>query len=238
VIYIEYNIKPIEVKKKYSLVIDQILELIKNGVFKVNGKLLPERIMAKKLGVSRPSVREAYSALEIVGILESKVGSGTYVKSKRISNILKLKIEDISEKEDSPYEIISVRKLIEPEVLYLATKNATSEDIAEIEQIFNIMKNEINDLGCYTLKSDALFHLGIAKASGNLVLLKLIEYIIELTDERLWKNIREKIIKTPSYIEHDIRHHENMVQCIKKRDLKNARKIIKKHFGEVLREFK
>ena len=61
-------------------------------------KLPPERLMAKKLGVSRPSVREAYSALEIAGILESRAGSGTYVKSVNINKFYLNKIEDISKK--------------------------------------------------------------------------------------------------------------------------------------------
>ncbi|MCK5093139.1 MAG: FadR family transcriptional regulator, partial [Spirochaetes bacterium] len=78
---IDFDIKPIETKKRYVLVIDQILDLIRDGAFKTGDKLPPERIMATKLKVSRPSVREAYCVLEIVGILESKVGSGTFVKA-------------------------------------------------------------------------------------------------------------------------------------------------------------
>ena len=96
---IEFEIKPIETKKRYALVIDQISNLIKKGAFKKGDKLPPERIMAKKLGVSRPSVREAYSALEIAGILESRVGSGTYVQSENINDFLQKNINYIDTKE-------------------------------------------------------------------------------------------------------------------------------------------
>ena len=99
-------------------------------MFKAGDKLPPERTIAAKLGVSRPSVREAYCVLEIVGILESKVGSGTYVQSNNIDQISMSKIRDISTQEESPYEILEVRKLIEPEIVSLAVKNATDKEVS------------------------------------------------------------------------------------------------------------
>ena len=87
--------------------------------------------MAEKLEVSRPSVREAYCVLEIVGILESKVGSGTYVKSGDIDQISINKIRDISTQEESPYEILEVRKIIE-QIFFAETqiKKACEDHVA------------------------------------------------------------------------------------------------------------
>lgn len=233
---IDIDIKPIETKKRYALVIDKILDLIRKGAFKVNDRLLPERLMAKKLGVSRPSVREAYSALEIVGILESRAGSGTYVKSGSIDNFFKQKIEDISSKEESPYEIIEVRKIIEPEIVVLAAKNSTPTDISEIEKVLEKMKSEMVGDKSYTLKADALFHLRIAKASGNAVLLNVMKYILDLTEERLWETIRAEIVKKPGHLEKDIKYHESILDCIRNKDAKNARSLMKRHFNEIQKE--
>ncbi len=233
---ISIDIEPIETKKRYALVIDKILELLEKGAFKINEKLPPERVMAKKLGVSRPSVREAYSALEIAGILESRAGSGTYVKSININNFFMSKIEDISSKEESPYEIIEVRRIIEPEIVALAAKNATSKDIKEIERILGKMKLEIKNSGSYTLETDSLFHIKLAKTSGNGVLLNLMKYIIDLTKEKLWGNIREKIVNIPGHLEHDIKYHEDIVRYIRNKDVKNARSLMRKHFNEIKKE--
>ena len=233
---IEFEIKPIETKKRYALVIDQISNLIKKGAFKKGDKLPPERIMAKKLGVSRPSVREAYSALEIAGILESRVGSGTYVQSENINGFFEKKINDIAAKEESPYEIFGLRKIIEPEIVALAAKNAKPENISEIESILKRMKSQIKDGQSYTLETDRMFHLTIAKASGNSVLLHTLRYVLDLTEEELWKKIRGQIIKSPEHLTKDIEYHEKVFNCIKNKDVKNARIIMKKHFTEILKE--
>jgi DNA-binding FadR family transcriptional regulator len=233
---IEFEIKPIETKKRYALVIDQIIDLIKQGSFKKGDRLPPERIMAKKLGVSRPSVREAYSALEIAGILESRVGSGTYVQSERINDFFEKKINDIATKEESPYEIISLRKIIEPEIVALAAKNAKPENISEIESILRKMKSQIKEGQSYTLDTDRMFHIAVAKASGNSVLLHTLQFILDLTEEDLWKKIREQIIKTPEHSIKDIDYHEKVFNCIKNKDIKNARVIMKKHFTAILKE--
>lgn len=218
------------------MVVDRILDLIKKGVFKVGDRLPPERLMAKKLGVSRPSVREAYSALEIVGVLESKAGSGTYVKSDNINKFFEDKIRDISTKEESPYEIIEVRKIIEPEIVSRAAKNSTSEDISEIEKILEKMKSEMKDGESYTLETDAIFHLRIAKASGNAVLLNVMKYILDLSKERLWETMRAELVKRPGHLEKDIEYHESVLNCIKNKDVRHARSLMKKHFNEILKE--
>jgi GntR family transcriptional repressor for pyruvate dehydrogenase complex len=230
---IDFEIKPIETKKRYVLVIDQILDLIKGGAFKVGDKLPPERTMASKLDVSRPSVREAYCVLEIVGILESKVGSGTYVKSNDIDQISLSKIRDISRIEESPYEILEVRKIIEPEIVSLAVQNATEEDVIEIERILQKMKLEKEENEKYSVETDALFHLRIAQSAGNTVLLNIMKYINDLLRERLWDRIIDSPDIRPGDLVRDIQFHENVFQCIKTRDKNSVRPIMLKRFNEL-----
>ncbi|MDR7465382.1 MAG: GntR family transcriptional regulator, partial [Armatimonadota bacterium] len=68
-------------KKKSTHVAEQILQAIMSGQYRVGDRLPPERVLAEEMGVSRPSVREALSALQIVGVVASRVGDGTYVRS-------------------------------------------------------------------------------------------------------------------------------------------------------------
>jgi GntR family transcriptional repressor for pyruvate dehydrogenase complex len=230
---IDLDIKPIETKKRYVLVIDQILDLIKGGVFKAGDKLPPERTMAAKLGVSRPSVREAYCVLEIVGILESKVGSGTYVQSNNIDQISMSKIRAISTQEESPYEILEVRKLIEPEIVSLAVNNATDKDIREIEEILQKLKAETEEKGVYSFETDTMFHLRIAEATGNSVLFNMMKYIMNLIHERLWNSIIDEPEALKDDLMNDIDFHESIFNCIKNGDANQVRPIMVKRFNEM-----
>jgi GntR family transcriptional repressor for pyruvate dehydrogenase complex len=199
-------------------------------------KLPPERLMARKLGVSRPSVREAYSALEIAGILESRAGSGTYVKSTDINKFYLNKIEDISSKEESPYEILEVRKIIESEAAYLAAKNASEDDVKQIMDVLNTMRSEMKTSNSYSLETDALFHMSIARASGNSVLMNIMKYIFDLTKEKLWENIRAKLTNLKEHRKRDIRNHEEIAKLISRKDAVGARSVTRKHFTEIQKE--
>jgi len=189
--------------------------------------------MAAKLGVSRPSVREAYCVLEIVGILESKVGSGTYVRSSNIDQISIRKIEDISTQEESPYEILEVRKIVEPEIVTLAVENASETDIREIGEILQRMKAEIQENEIYSLETDSLFHMKIAEATGNSVLFNMMKYIMNLIHERLWKSIIDEPDVLKDDLIHDIEFHENIFNCMKTRDVQGVRSIMIERFNEI-----
>ncbi|MCL5985611.1 MAG: FadR family transcriptional regulator [Actinobacteria bacterium] len=229
-------LKPIQLKKKYSIVIEKILDLIKQGYFKAGDKLPPERIMADKLGVSRPSVREGYCALEMTGILESRAGSGTYVKSVDINATAEKKLDEISTTEESPYEAIEIRKILEPEIAALACTKASLDDIKKVESILENMKDQIKQKGSYDLQTDAQFHLTLAEIADNQLLYKIIENIINIMYESLWVEIRERIVKNPGHKERDIKYHENIVSLIKENKPREMRSLVKEHFEFVRRE--
>ena len=73
------KIKQVKFQRKSTIIAEQILEKIKHGEYKSGAKIPPERTLAEQMGVGRPSIREAISALQIVGILESRPGDGSYV---------------------------------------------------------------------------------------------------------------------------------------------------------------
>ncbi len=100
-------------KKKSSFIADQILLMINSGRYKAGSKLPSERIITEQMGVSRPSLREAISALQIVGILESRPGDGTYVCGPAATEDLVRQALDVLEECDSPYENMQARKALE-----------------------------------------------------------------------------------------------------------------------------
>jgi GntR family transcriptional repressor for pyruvate dehydrogenase complex len=103
----------VKTKRKHLFVAEQILSAIKQGLYEPNTKLPPERVLAEKMGVSRNSVREALSALQVLNIIESRAGDGTYVK-KLVKDInIESQILPILEKSESPFRIFEARSVLE-----------------------------------------------------------------------------------------------------------------------------
>lgn len=232
------HLKPLDLKKRYVLVMNQILDLIKRGIYSEGDILPPERVIATRMGISRPSVREAYSALEIAGILESRVGSGTYVKSANLGQIMKKEIKNISTREESPYEIFEVRKILESETVALAARHAAGADVEALREILGQMKKEIRGKGSYSLGTDATFHLKIAEMAGNSMLLNVMRYVVDYSKERLWKLMRAKLITLPGHKEKDIAFHVAIVRSIEQRDSVRARSLMNQHFTQLQKELR
>ena len=118
-------------QRLYEQVAGQVTELVARGEFKPGDRLPPERDLAKALGVSRPTVREAMIALEIAGLVEVRVGAGTFVTDKASTNggTNGRLFEGVG---SSPLELIAARRTIEPEVAALAAQLATEAELTAI----------------------------------------------------------------------------------------------------------
>src|SRR5689334_18325649 len=111
-------LQAVDNRRLYRQIADQIAALIENGEYGSGQRLPPERDLARQLGVSRPSVREALIALEVEGYVEVRVGSGVYVLGRpRASAAPKLPADS------GPFELIKARWLIEAECAALAAKH-------------------------------------------------------------------------------------------------------------------
>jgi len=136
--------KKVKTKRVYMKIVEQVQDLIKEGKLKLGDKLPPEHILAEKFGTSRPSVREALSALEILGVIESRGGKGNFIKGNLNSPLYEQRFRELQE-EESPFELLEARKAVETEIAGLAAEKATPEDIREIEEALDRMENALND---------------------------------------------------------------------------------------------
>ena len=167
--------KPIETKRLYQQIADQIRSLIQGGQFVPGARLPAERDLAHQLGVSRPSLREALIALEIDGSVEIRSGSGVYVCTpvERSAHMIRSMGE-------SPSELMQARAAIEGTVAALACARMTPEGLASLYSTIQAMRVDIAD-GRDPLEQDRQFHLAIAGLSGNSVLVRIVG---DLFDER------------------------------------------------------
>src|SRR6266540_59264 len=100
-------------QRLYEQVAGQVTDLVARGEFKPGDRLPPERDLAKLLGVSRPTVREAMIALEMAGLVEVRVGSGTFVTDNAEPKTNGHLFDRVG---NSPLELVGARRMIEPEV--------------------------------------------------------------------------------------------------------------------------
>lgn len=157
-------------QRLYEQVAGQVTDLVARGEFKPGDRLPPERDLAKLLGVSRPTVREAMIALEMAGLVEVRVGAGTFVTDKAKGNENNRLFEGAG---SSPLELIAARRTIEPEVAALAARNATAAEIDTIAETITMI-GAAQDTPQHRA-ADHLFHVRIGLASHNAVLTAIVD---------------------------------------------------------------
>lgn len=166
----------VEPRRLYRQIADQLRALIRAGDYAVGTRLPAERDLALKLGVSRPSVREALIALEVEGFVEVRPGSGIHVVAREPApSASRLKPTDVG-----PFEIMGARHLIEGELAALAAQHATPAQVAGLKEALVLMDADVT-AGAMPIASDRLFHLRVADVAQNGLLLRA---VTDLYDQR------------------------------------------------------
>lgn len=223
--------KKVQTRKVYMEIVKQVQNLIEEGKLKPGDKLPAERILVEKLGVSRPPLREAISALEILGIIESRGGKGNFIRSEFNSASYAQRLKEL-EKEESPFELLDARKAVETEIAALAAGRATSEDIKEIEEVLDRMRDSLNDAS-WPKEFDIQFHLRVARAAHNSVLFEMMNHLADGLKESLWVNIKEKSWTLPGHPRKYLEEHTKLLQAIKKGDKNSARRAMYNHLVDI-----
>lgn len=212
----------IEPRRLYRQIADQLRALIEGGEFPLGSRLPPERDLAQKMGVSRPSVREALIALEVEGLVEVRMGSGIYARARDGA-------QNSSVSAESPLETILARQLIEGELAAQAASSMEKPQVDSLRQALQVMRGEAA-AGHIPARGDRLFHVRIAEASDNSVLLRLVG---DLYDERH----NPLAVQLGSHFENPaswaaaIAEHERVVDAIENADAHAARAAMREHLS-------
>lgn len=230
--------KKLDRKKKSVYVAEQIIDAIREGLYRVGDKLPPERVIAEKTGVSRPSVREALSALQIVGVVKSRHGDGTYVRKSIESAEDESQALHLLEEKESFFEALEVRKALEDTTIGLAIDQANSKDVEKIEKFLKRMEEAIQskDHDKY-LDANMDLHLAIAEASKNSLIKRLTRYLVSVME--LSQEIRlDYYLSDNERLREALEIHTQIFSAIKNRDKELARSAMKKHFDKVVENLK
>ena len=223
--------KPIKHVKVSDEIVDQIRNLISQGKLIPGDRLLPERELIREFDVSRPSLREALNSLITMGFLEIK-GKRTFIKSvasESMQNPLSLLLKADTQK---IFDLIEVRKAIEAWGAFLAAQRATEEDIKQLANIIEEMR-EAFEKGQSWEKQDADFHLGLAQATHNTIQTHIMSTIYDLLRESM-----AKVFKDRSKVKKLLDHHYRIFSAIKNHSPDKAREKTLEHLNYVESEVK
>lgn len=212
-------------------VIDQIKQLLADGRLQPGDKLPSERQLAEMLGVSRPSLREALRALEYASVLETRVGEGVFVKCSAAfldSNIQAANLVKQFELE----ELLTARRAIEATVIRLAVARADEEDLAALLRLCDAAESQLDDREAF-LRNDGEFHAALAEASGNNVLVALLQ-----TMRSLMRSFNRGLLRTREWREEVIRLHRATVERIIAKDETGAIAVMEEHFDNIVSQMK
>ncbi len=210
-------------ERLYHSVADKITKLIDDGVFPTGSRLPGERELADRFGVSRVTIREAEIALQAIGRLKIKTGSGVYVMDPEIAGNGGLPSV-------SAFELTQARLLFESEAAALAAPDISDETLARLDQLTEDMATDDKEKA---EEADREFHLTIATASNNGV----VRYVIE----SLWKfrneldAVKEVYDTVCSEDAAERRHeHTEILDALHSRDSAASREAMRQHFGRLL----
>lgn len=221
-------LQTVEPQRLYRQIAEQLRTLMTAGEFTPGCRLPAERDLAKQLGVSRPSVREALIALEVEGWVEVRTGSGVYVLERGDRN--RGDDRKVPPAEWGPLELIRARRVIEGEIASLAATQAKRKHIQAIRDAIDLMMED-TERNVAPLAGDRAFHTAIAQACENVVLLETVQTFWDARRGPLFERLGDYFETVPSW-RMAIAEHEAVLEAIRARDAQAARAAMQQHMDK------
>jgi GntR family transcriptional repressor for pyruvate dehydrogenase complex len=220
--------KVVRTSRLYEQIVQQIEASVLNGTLKPGDQLPAERELAQRLGVSRTAVREAVKALREKGLVEAYSGRGTFVtdgttQAARQSFDLMVKL---GQQEGSPH-LAELRLILEPGIAALAAERVKNEDLQALREAVAVMERAQKDPEAY-IEADLDFHLALAEAAANPLILSLIDSIVGLLREQ-----RIKIFNVEGGPQRGQFHHKRILEAMERGDAEQARGAMRAHLEQV-----
>ena len=221
------ELEAVRKERRYEQVAEQIQKLIAQGTLKPGDRLPPERELATRFGVARSSIRDAVRTLGVMSILEPRQGAGTVVRDLSADSLVVPLATVLVRKRELVSELLDVRRMLEPGLAARAAKNATVEEVLELEDILRRQAVKLRR-GEPSIEEDSEFHYVIGKAARNSVVLKVLDVLMDLLRES-----RARSLQAPGRPERSYAGHMRVLRAIKRRDPEAAEKAVRKHLEEI-----
>ena len=220
--------RAVRTSRLYEQIVEQVEQSILKGQLKPGDQLPAERDLAQSFGVSRTAVREAVKTLREKGLVEAYTGRGTFV-TNGTSNAIRQSLDlmfRVSQQEGSIH-LAELRQVLEPEIAALAASRIEDQLLATMREAVTAMDRSLQDPDSY-IEADLDFHLAMAEAVGNPLILSLLDSIVGLLREQ-----RSRIFSVDGGPERGQFHHKRILQAIERRDPDSARDAMRAHLEQV-----
>jgi GntR family transcriptional repressor for pyruvate dehydrogenase complex len=227
-----FELRTVDRTKLYTAIVDQIVEGVRSGAFPQGSALPAERVLAAQLGVSRSSVREAIRVLEHSGVLHVRVGSGTYVTDGSLSKAAMLRAHATLAGDQSPLDVVVARRALEPVCAELAAVNRNRRDIDTLRQTIHEHALHLERHGDPE-EPDFAFHLSLAASSHNPVLLILVERLVEIMRQAVWRELKHRTRERAGRGERFLEQHRAILHAVERYDAPGAAGAMHAHLDAV-----
>ncbi len=210
--------------RKYEKVVDAIKEAIAKGELAYGDPLPPERQMIDDLGVSRSSLREAFSVLELLGLIEGIPGKGRFV---RYPQTFSAESENFPLEGSAVLELMESRRILDPAIAGEAARKALPADVARIRRILSSTRSDLDER-THRAQSDYDFHLALAEATHNFIFVNIVRMefnLIMATHEQIYGLLQDK--------KAFVNEHETLFDAILNHDVEGARSAAALHIERI-----
>lgn len=220
------TIEPIRRSKLYQGIVQQIEELLERGELKPGDQLPPERTLAEQFEVSRASVREALRTLELLGVVETRAGGGTFVRRVAPDDLARPLHSLIARGHALP-DVIEFRGVVEPAIAALAAERIRVEELAELRDLLERQQAKVARREPY-VEEDTRFHELIGDAAGNELLTTMLAVIWDVL-----RASREEWLQTNDRAHASLEAHQRIYDALARHDAHGARDASAEHIRAV-----
>ena len=224
-------LKPIKKESVRVQVFRQLRDQVLRRTWAPGSKIPSENELARTMGVSRVSIREGIQHLVSLGILETRHGEGTFVREIGSEIHFNSLIPLMALDETDIFHVLEYRRIIEKGTAALAAERVTDQDLAEMEAVYDRMVRAQDDVAEFA-RADLEFHLVVAKATGNSVLIKVNNVLRSVLSVSM-----ENIVSTLGM--HDgLHYHRLLIEAVKSRNAPEAERLMEEHVVRTIERLK
>ena len=208
-------------------VADRIRTLILDGTFPQGQPLPSERLLTEQFGVSRGSIRDAFRMLEMIGLLETRHGRGTFPHELTVDRLVQPLASVMAYQQDLQEELMDVRRMFEPAVARAAATRLMDEDLVDLQRILDAQRRKLKS-GQSAIVEDTAFHAAVARSTRNRVIVSLMSTLNDLLVDSRTSSLRQEGRPVKS-----IEGHEAVVDALRRRDAEGAARAMHEHIDQI-----
>jgi len=220
-------LEPIRKTRIPEEIADRIRRLILDATFEPGRPLPSERVLARRFGVSRGSVRDAFRILEVLGLLEMRHGQGTFPRELSVDRLVAPLATVLTYRRDLQDELMDVRRMFEPAVAREAAGRATDDDVAALESVLSAQRRKLGT-GQSAILEDTAFHAALARATRNRIVVHIMETLNDLLVES-----RKLTLQQKGRPQRSLAGHEAIVAAVRRHDREAAGRAMHDHIDEI-----